>query len=557
MRAGQPVRPEVPADARVLQPMSCLHHLDRRAHAGSGGQPAIPRERARGFERLSEIERLAALVVLSAVLAGCGNAPAVEEDSTTTITILHPGDERGLGLCWDMSARLLFSSPLVGVDQAGEIEPRLATRWDRADDGTWTVHLRSDVRWHDGVPFTARDVKFTWDMVMHPDFAWMPPGAIQIEVLDDTTFSARYTRGSGSPVDAWNVYYPEHLLKDLPPADLCSWDYWAEQVGNGPFRFVRRVPKTLVELEANPDYFRRKPRIDRVILKFGESGITELLAGNVDVANVSPADMLKLNRDPRFRTYYGVQAISAVAIYWNQEAHPAFADPRVRRALTLAIDRRQLHQLLDLPADLPLYDGLSNRRVIQSGTLPPPLPHDTVAAGRLLTEAGWLDADGDGVREKDGVPLRFDLLAETDRSSVFVQDQLRRVGAEAKVLMQPRGSTLHRFTGGDYEALISGFWNMLYGGQAQLRVLGEDNNLGYRSPEVLAILDSLRATSDPAQVDRLARRLHDVTARDLPLTVLHPHVSGVAAHRRVKGLSEPWRADAIYYLEDLWIEEEG
>lgn len=490
-----------------------------------------------------------------AALVACGNAPPT--DRSAGITILLPGDERGLGLCWDMPARLLFSSPLVGQDEEGEIVPRLATAWERAPDGSWTVRLRSDVRWHDGVPFTARDVKFTWDMVMHPDFAWMPPGAIQIEVLDDTTFTARYTRGSGSPVDAWTVYYPEHLLKDLPPADLCGWDFWTEQVGNGPFRFVRKVPKTLVELEANPDYFRGKPRIDRVILKFGESGIIELLAGNVDVATVSPTDMLKLNRDPRFRTYHVVHAISAEAIYWNQQKHPAFADARVRRALTMAIDRRQLHRLLDLPADLPLYDGLSNRRLIQSGSLPTPLPHDPAEAARLLDEAGWVDADGDGVREKDGAPLRFELMAESERTAVLVQDQLRRVGAAAELAVQERGAALQRFRDGSFEALISGVWNMLYGGQAALKVVGEGNSLGYRSAPTVAILDSLRDTSDPEEVDRLARRLHDVTARDLPLTILHPHVFGVAAHRRVKGLREPWRADPVYFLDELWIEEEG
>lgn len=508
-----------------------------------------------GFgRRLRRRLLLGATLPLAATLLACGNAPP-RPDVSATITILHPADERALGPCHDLAGRLLFSSPLVGVNDRGEIEPRVATRWEHGEDGTWTVHLRSDVRWHDGARFTARDVKFTWDLLLHPDFGWLPPDLVRMEVVNDTTFRARYGGGAGSPLDDWRVYHPEHLLKDLPPADLCGWEFWTEQVGNGPFRFVRKVPKTMVELEANPDYFGGKPRVGRVILKFGDNGITELLAGNVDVARIDAADVLKLQEDPRFRVYHGVQAVSGEAIYWNQEAFPALADARVRRALTLAIDRRQLHRFLDYPENLPLYDGASNRWLVERRALPPPLPHDHAAAARLLSEAGWVDGDGDGVRERDGRPLRFELLAGSDRTAVFIQDQLRRVGAGVEVVVQ--GELLaERIRRGEFDAAIGGFWNMLYGGQAELEILGEGNRIGYHSSAALAVLDSMANTSEPEESDRLALRLHEITARDLPLTVLHPHVFAYAAHRRVKGLGQPLRANPMTFVEELWIEEE-
>ena len=105
----------------------------------------------------------------------------------------------------------------------------------------------------------------------------------------------------------------------------------------------------MVELEYNPDFIGEKPNIERIIFKFGENWLTELLSGNVDAAIKIPTqEVIKLGKDPRYHTYYEFNVTNAFTIIWNHES-PLFRDPAVRRALTLAINRKELIQVLNLP----------------------------------------------------------------------------------------------------------------------------------------------------------------------------------------------------------------
>jgi len=149
----------------------------------------------------------------------CGRGDDQTKTNTSTITILYPGDETLLNHCEDWDLRLLVFLPLVSYNQDGEIEGRLAESWEHSPDyRNWTVHLRKDIRWHDGVPVTAHDIKFTLDLMMHPDVRWIQPDAHSITVLDDYAYTIKHNLGPDySSVDDWSVYYPKHLLDDLDP----------------------------------------------------------------------------------------------------------------------------------------------------------------------------------------------------------------------------------------------------------------------------------------------------------------------------------------------------
>ena len=260
---------------------------------------------------------------------------------------------------WTYADFLVFS-PLVERDERGDFVPRLAERWEHSDDyREWTYHLRRDVRWHDGVPVTAHDVKFSLDLVTQQGYRFD-----SVTVLDDFTVKVRMPPGYHGPSYQDDiVYYPQHLVEGLDPKKFEDWEFWTRPVGNGPFRFVRYQAGTMIEYEANPDYYRGKPKIERVVLKFvgppqAGAGLTELLSGNVDVVLAgNPSQIPRVLEDPRFRVYYSAVSASGPAIVWKHD-HPLFRDARVRRALTLAIDRRELRQLLNLPADLPFGDGV-------------------------------------------------------------------------------------------------------------------------------------------------------------------------------------------------------
>jgi peptide/nickel transport system substrate-binding protein len=449
--------------------------------------------------------------------------------------------------------------PLLTSDEEGEPQGRLARRWEQSADGReWTFHLRSDIRWHDGTRVTASDVKFTLDLLTHPDVGGYAPDTFHsVDVLDDSTVTVRTGALESAPLWTWVVVYPEHLLKDLDPKQYHNWSFWTHPVGNGPYRLVRLVPNTLIEFEANPDYHRERPKIARVIIKFvGNAGMTELLGGNVDYAGgLTSTQVLKITQDARFRLYHWYNPGILQAVYWRND-HPLFQDARVRRALTLAINRPELRQVLGLPESIPVPDGLYTERQYRHGELREPLSYDPEQAKVLLDEAGWRDVDGDGIRERDGRPFRFTLLVpdfgySAQQVALYIDDQLRRIGVEAELQPLPNPVARDRLRSGDYEASIA-----TVPVDSRLRdILGGAGRVRYTNRRMTDLVEQAVTASDPDTRDRLYREMTEIYRADLPFLALFPYVTMNATHRRVQGLSSPWRIQAPEIMEDLWLEE--
>ena len=504
------------------------------------------------------------LIALSNFRCGRGNERTPSNKST--ITVLYPSDERVLGPYWEMPAKFLMFLPLVTEDSLGRPwVGRLAERWEHSPDfRLWTFHLRRDVRWHDGVPVTAHDIRFSLELFANPDIlfdnVWHEMESFTI--LDDFTFKMTFKK----PVDAldsWRVYYPKHLLEKLDPKEFWKWEFWTQPLGNGPYRYVRHVPKIMVELEANADFYGGKPKIDRVVLKLGGSApLVELMSGNVDaLTSINRADLPKLGQDPRFRVYHHTPTIWLIALLWNHRHH-IIRDSAVRRALTLAINRRELHQVLNLPENLLIFDVIFTTPQYWRGELPEPLPYDPEMAKRLLEQEGWRDIDGDGVRELDGEELRFTALVPggatswapgTQQAAIYIQEQFRRVGIRMELQELESSLVRERLHSGDFEA---GFFRFFNGVDSHIKWLGEDSWIGYENSQVARLLDIAEITMDPAEGDRIYRELMPMFRADLPITFLYPQVWTVVAHRRLKGLINQFRVDPVTCMEYLWLEEE-
>ena len=526
----------------------------------------------KALPRLASLAGIAAIVSASAV-AGCRGPGDGEEGPGSTLTVLYNADERLFGPYWSVEAWFLMFLPLATWDESGQPIGRLARSWEHSTDyRTWTFYLRSNVRWHDGVPVTAHDVKWSIELAGHPDVLYDDPwhDLDSMRVLNDTTLAIFY----GRPKDArnsWMVYWPRHLLEGLDPAQFFQWDFWIRPVGDGPYRYVRHVPNTMVELEANAEFYSGKPSIDRVVIKFGgDNAITELLSGNVDaIAWANPTDVPKLAADPRFRIYHqigpGVPWLQA--LFWNVRS-PLFEDSRVRRALTHAIDRRELLGVLNLPEDLRLTDALFTGRQYQRGELSPPLAYDPQKAKAMLRDAGWLDGDEDGVLERGGKPFGFTALSPAGaagQAAVYVQAALRKVGVHMEIQTLDMNLLRSRVRDGKFEAAFFPYWNHV-DGQIRWLAPGLDRGdgtpqesltagIGYDNPGVSRLLASVRETADPDQEDSIYRSLAPLIHHDLPITFLYPEVMTYMVHRRVRGLKSPFRADPIQFLEQLWIEE--
>ena len=240
---------------------------------------------------------------LGLAAVGCGRREDRAYSRGSTIIIASDTMEVARNPREGTPAKFLLFLPLVTVNPRGELEGRLARRWAHSPDSRkWTYYLRPGVRWHDGVPVTAHDIKFSLELLSHPDVLENAP-VESITVLDDLTLTIR-----DQPPNAqvWEVYFPKHLLEHLDPKKFYNWELWTRPVGNGPYRLVRHLPGTMTELEANPDYYRGKLKIERVVFKYAAgAGLSELLSGNVDaLMNANPALIPKLVPDPRFQVFH-------------------------------------------------------------------------------------------------------------------------------------------------------------------------------------------------------------------------------------------------------------
>ncbi len=481
------------------------------------------------------------------------NETSIPKDS---ITILYIGDERIFHYdYWGMEATYWIFLPLVKYegDERGEIKPVLAKSWTHSDDyRTWTVQLRKDIYWHDGVQMTAHDIKFTIDLSKKVSGF---KGNINCDLIDDFTFQFTTIKPITN-LPTWKVYYPKHLLEELDPSEYYNWDFWTHPIGNGPYIFVRNIPKTMVEVEVNPNYFGSPPKIKKAILKFSQNpSLQELLSGNVDAITYVPRDFLfKIKDDERFKSYYWWGSWIE-SLIWNHN-DPLFDDAKVRKALTMAINRNELAQVLNYPKDIPIFDVLYSRNQRDNLDLPEPLPYDPDKAIQLLNEAGWEDTNNDGILDKNGTDFRFTVIVEGKNTAMatYIQDNYRRIGIVMNIETMEGNIIRQRIKKNDFQAMISRFSN-LTGNVVRLKTyFSKDSSIGYYNKELDSLLNVMELTGNPKEIDDLYKQMMTIFEKDIPITFLVPQVQTHIAKSNVQGLSNLFKADPVFFLESLWIE---
>jgi len=341
---------------------------------------------------------------------------------------------------------------LVHYDEKLNPVPYLAKSWDVSKDDTeLTFHLRDDVRWHDGVPTSAYDVRFTYLRATDPStgfpnaayWTYYVKGDSGVEVLDSTTVRF-HMKPHAEFLDPWRAtaILPEHLLGDVPPAQLRQHPYGTVcPVGNGPFVFAEHRQDESWTFVANPDFpaeLGGRPYLDRYVYRIipeQTTLLTDLLTGGVDVdLGVAPdaADRVE-NADQVRLVTYPTRQYNFVG--WNARI-PQLQQAAVRRAITYATDRKEM-----VDAIVKGYGRVANTSVPPFHWAYDPafdsvMPYDPARARQLLDSAGWKDRDGDGVRENaDGVPLELTVKYNTGNQqrqqiAEIMQSQLRKVGIE-------------------------------------------------------------------------------------------------------------------------------
>jgi peptide/nickel transport system substrate-binding protein len=442
----------------------------------------------------------------------------------------------------EVIAFLLFT-PLVRYDSAYRVEPYLAERWTIEPAGV-TFHLRRDVRWHDGAPVTAHDVAFTFARAKDPATGSPLASAYFADVasaaaVDSYTVRFEFERPHAQAIEDFVFWapMPRHLLDTVPPEGMRRTPFNRAPVGSGPFRFVEWRPQLHAVFERNPSFpetLGGPPHLDRIVLRMVEEStarLTELLSGALDL-NLSlwPAQARQVERARNVRL---LSYDSRIFYYigWNTR-HGLFERAPARRALTLAIDRRQIIEAL-----------LDGRADPAAGPIPPwhplydpelePLPYDPSAARALLAAEGWRDRDGDGVLEDSaGRPFRFELMANVEtpvRTDIaqIVQADLRKIGVRVDVRTFEWQTMLSRHRNREFEAVVTSWvldnfrvdpYALFHSAEADRP--GSYNRSGYRSERADRWIEAGRAESDPAAAIEIWSRFTQVLQEDQPFTFL-------------------------------------
>jgi len=506
--------------------------------------------------------RLCIVLIGVATLLGCGQAPnATRTVSRNVVRVDLQGDPASLSLIGrtDRNAARLavqLTDSLVQYDSELNLQPRLAESWEfSADRLTLTFRLRSGVRWHDGQPVTADDVVFTVNKVQEPALAnrpWAPlfRDLSAIEAIDELTVRATYHLATPDVLEGWRLpILPRHLAQ--ADDDLLAGEFAKHPVGCGPFRFVRYVPGQEIVLEANADYWDGAPAIDRLIFKIYPDQRTRyqaLLSGELDTATLS-SNLWHEAQSSAAAAHLGsvvFYQFRVWCVFWNQDgSNPFFTDPRVRRAMVLALDRDAFINsvLFGMARPVPTTwgpDPYWADPALQSWS------YDPVEAARLLDAAGWVDADGDGIRERNGEPFEFTLttVASTqklsDHMAAWQQQSLAELGVRMKIETLEWQTLRDRRDAHLFEAVSFSLFLTRNPDQFELyhSTAKDDgyNFYGLDDPEIDRLLEQGRELFDPLArrevYYELQRRLHE---RE-PLTTLFNFATPVLFDRRLEGI---------------------
>jgi peptide/nickel transport system substrate-binding protein len=469
--------------------------------------------------------------------------------------------------------RFMLFTPLIQYDAQLKAVPWLAERWEMSDTAV-VFHLRSDVKWHDGQPVTAEDVKFTFDLAKDSTTASLLGSAYlnlvsAATVLDPHTIRFSFSAPHAQAIDDfWWAPLPRHLLKDVSAAQLGQSDFNRNPVGSGPFKFVEWKPKETLTFAANLDFpaaLGGRPRLDRVIFRIipePTTMVTELANRTTDVIGwtLQPDQAVQVQGQPALTLkHFPSREFTYVA--WNGTREP-FRDPAVRRALAMAIDRAALIQGLMRGFAVPASGMIPAWSPLHSEVAA--LPYDTGQARRTLAAAGWRDGNHDGVVEKNGRPLRFVLQVNTanrthqDMAQV-IQQEMRAIGVQVEVRAQEFQTMLVQFKARDYDAVI-GNWSLdtfkvdpspLFS-CALAQQANSSNRTGYCNPRADEMMARGLRETDPARATAIWKDYFTLLQQDQPITFLFWSEDMAGVGPRLQGVTMDARSK-LANVRDWWI----
>ncbi|MBN1178160.1 MAG: ABC transporter substrate-binding protein [Anaerolineae bacterium] len=433
---------------------------------------------------------LALVVILATLLAACGpqpttpteegTAPPPEEDEPVTLRVgtTYIWDTANPTFGWyNYTLRYLLYDTLVEEAGISDFVPGLAEEWEVSDDGlVWTFKIREGVTFHDGTPCTAEDVAWSLNWTIENEietFSFYLYNFQEVVALDDTTLQVTLSEPVGNMeyllMYVWIL--PRSVWGEMSYDEIMEFEDMAAGIGTGPYKLVEWVEGEYLIIEANEDYWRGAPAIDRIVWQefaTEDAAVQALIAGEIDAiaADTIPTTAVQTLEAAANIEVAVMESTTIDELIINSHENgtqpESLWDPAVRLAIAYAIDKRQIVNVAYLgfaePATVIVPSSLGDWHNSDIEDI----PFDPEAGARVLEEAGYVDSDNDGIREDaDGNPLEYRLYATEGASNArileIISDGLAQVGISAPPTLMDEDSLIGLYPAFDFDMVYWGW----------------------------------------------------------------------------------------------------
>ncbi|MBI2487029.1 MAG: peptide-binding protein [Deltaproteobacteria bacterium] len=457
-----------------------------------------------------------------------------------------------------------------------EIIPLLADSWEISEDKlVYTFHIKKGIKWHDGVPFTSKDVLFSYNTITDPkvdapQLRNYYQDVKNVEVLDDYTVRFTYARPyflalefcGGMPI------VPKHIFEK---GDFNTNPAGRSPVGTGPYKFVKWNTGSEIVLERNEGYWGKKPHIKRIVFKIINDpsvAFQVLKREELDLAGLTPIQWSRQTQSEAFQKNFDKLSYftpNYSYVGWNM-TKPYFSDKQVRTALTHLVNRELilkeiLHDLGEVVTNPFYINSPEYDKSIE------PYPYNSEKAKKLLDEAGWIDHDGDGIRDKGGVKFKFEFLipagSETgEKIATILKEELDKVGINMQIRKTEWAVFTQRLNERRYDAVTLA-WSMgvesdpyqvWHSSQAEQG----SNFVGFVNKQADRLIEEARTEFNRDKRIELYRKFARIVNEEQPYTFLFCRKSTVALHKRFKGVEVyPLGLDQLEWFVPLPLQKYG
>lgn len=444
--------------------------------------------------------------------------------------------------------------------------PDLAISWEPNEDFTeWSFTMRDGVKWHDGQPFSADDVVFTYDRKMNEDglsAAYKELSAV--EKVDEKTvkFVLSEPMGHFPVLMSYNQFIvPKHILEGTVMVENTEFSK-KNPIGTGPYTIEEFSAGNYVSTKKNPDFFGGDPHIERYVFKVlpdVNSQVAQIRTGELTFATIEPVNVETLEGAPGVV----IDPIDYVNHYYIafQCTRELFSDHNVRFGLSHAIDRQAILDAVTLgygtiaTGTIPTALGWAYNNELE------PIPFDKARCLEILAESGWAP-DANGKLMKDGEPMSFVLSVDKgnparEQTATIVQQMLIDAGCDVELETMDWGSfSQQRWLGEDYDAMH--MWWITAPDPDQLAYYGCDgasNHPNFCNEEITKVLEEGRSVADPAKRAELYYRYQELEMQDPPVSVLYYPQEIRVYPEALKNVPNIGIRDCFIYSYDMWLDQ--